>query len=118
MSTAVRSKNSELVFRPVNDFRVAIRALRQYVGLTMEQAAHEVKVPHPTYLSRIETGEILRHINRGIEMLEALGGKVYVQFPEGGPVERVGKKRGPKGPWKNHLTTAKPGTKKPRKKVA
>ena len=77
--------NKEHFYAVVNDMGNAVRGLREYKGLTTEQAAEKAGVTVKK-LEAIERGRLTTNLNYICDIVEALGGRLAV-VPEEHPTD-------------------------------
>ena len=67
----------------INDIGTSLRDLREYRGLTVEQAAEQAELT-PTRLEAIERGRLTTNLNTLTDQVERLGGRLAI-VPEETP---------------------------------
>ena len=77
--------NKEHFYAVVNDMGNAVRGLREYKGLTTEQAAEKAGVTVKK-LEAIERGRLTTNLNYICDIVESLGGRLAV-VPEEQPTD-------------------------------
>ena len=67
----------------INDIGNSLKDLREYRGLTVEQAAEQAELT-PTRLEAIERGRLTTNLNTLTDLVERLGGRLAI-IPEEHP---------------------------------
>ena len=67
----------------INDIGTSLKDLREYRGLTIEQAAEQAELT-PTRLEAIERGRLTTNLNTLTDQVERLGGRLAI-VPEETP---------------------------------
>ena len=67
----------------INDIGTSLKDLREYRGLTIEQAAEQAELT-PTRLEAIERGRLTTNLNTLTDQVERLGGRLAI-VPEEHP---------------------------------
>ena len=67
----------------INDIGTSLKDLREYRGLTIEQAAEQAELT-PTRLEAIERGRLTTNLNTLTDHVERLGGRLAI-VPEESP---------------------------------
>ena len=67
----------------INDIGASLKDLREYRGLTVEQAAEQAELT-PTRLEAIERGRLTTNLNTLTDQVERLGGRLAI-VPEESP---------------------------------
>lgn len=67
----------------INDIGTSLKDLREYRGLTIEQAAEQAELT-PTRLEAIERGRLTTNLNTLTDQVERLGGRLAI-VPEESP---------------------------------